>query len=122
VVVIFDDNRPQQISLLRQPEEVFGNLTIESEYYIWVHKRLLGGEEGLVWLYDGADIFRTYKAKSAKFVKFMPSVYEGGVVHSVGPKEKKKGNYVRFFYPDGSVRSDYRTEPDIRKLNELRRR
>ncbi|WCD82233.1 hypothetical protein [Pseudomonas sp. TUM22785] len=122
VIVIFDDNSAQRVSLLSPPKAIFGDLIIENEYYIWLDQQYLIEEKKLVWLYDGVDIYRTYKAKNAKVVKFVPSVYEGGVVYSIGPKVKKEGNYVRFFYPDGSVMSDYRTEPDIRRLNELRQR
>lgn len=120
-MVIFDDNRPQQVSLLRRPEEVFGDVVVESGYYVWVHEHYLIRKETWVWLYDGVGLYRAYKTKNARSVIFKPFLHEVGVVRSVGPKEKKEGNHIRFLYPDGSVSADYRTEPDIRKLNELRR-
>ncbi|GAC1035231.1 hypothetical protein thsps21_60630 [Pseudomonas sp. No.21] len=122
MLVIFDDNRPQQVSLLRRPEKIFGDLVVENGYYVWVHEHHLIEEETWVWLYDGVGLYRTYKAKNAKSVIFKPFLHKVGVVRSFGPKEKKEGNHIRFLYPDGSVSSDYRSEPDIRKLNELRRR
>ncbi|WP_236209721.1 hypothetical protein [Pseudomonas tohonis] len=120
LVVIFDDNEAQRVSLSSPPKEVLGDLLIENDYYIWVDRQYLIEEKSLVWLYDGVDIYRTYKAENAKSVVFEPSLYRGGLSILLDQK-KKEGNHTRFFYPDGSVSADYRTEPDIRRLNKLRR-
>ena len=51
---------------------------------------------------------------------FEPILHSDFLVTSVEPKEKKKGNYTRFTYPDGSVVSDGRAEPNFRKLEAIR--
>jgi hypothetical protein len=118
VIVVFDDNRPQQVSLLHRPEEAFGDLMVENKYYVWIYEQYLVREEKRVLLFDDGRLYRTYKAKNAKSVVFIPSLYSG-LIYSFGRKEGKGKGSTRVIYPDGSEVFGGNTEPNINKLKEI---
>jgi hypothetical protein len=119
VIVIFDGNLPQRSSMY-PPKEVSGDLTIERDYYPWVDEDFLGKYEKRAVLFNGDDIFLTYRAPTAKRVDFIPNLYSNYVIYSAGPKVKQKGNFIRFTYPDGSVIADGSSKPDFDKLQAIR--
>ncbi|MNY74886.1 hypothetical protein D3C86_2140160 [compost metagenome] len=61
-----------------------------------------------------------YQALQARQVYFEPVLHSKFFVYSVGPKEKKKGNFATFTYPDGSIEKIARAKPDFRRLQAIR--
>lgn len=118
VVVMFDHNRPSRSSGL--PIKIDGDLTIKKDYYPWVDEEFLGPYKKTVSLAGEGDIYSMYQALQARQVYFEPVLHPDFVVYSAGPKEKKKGNHTAFTYPDGSVMTDGRSDPDFRKLQAIR--
>ena len=102
------------------PKEVIGDLEIKPDYYPWVDEDFLGKYEKRAVLFNGEDIFLTYRTIEAKSVYFAPNLHSDYAVYSAGPKVKQKGNYIRFTYPDGSVIADGSSEPDFDKLQAIR--
>ncbi|PJI50753.1 MAG: hypothetical protein CTR55_03005 [Pseudomonas sp.] len=120
VIVVFDDNPPQQRSYPDRTEIISGDLLIKRDYYPWVSEAFLGGYEKQARLVGEGDIYLTFKAPSAKEVKFIPTLHSESVVYSAEGKVKQKGNYTRFTYPDGSIIADGSSEPDFDKLQAIR--
>lgn len=102
------------------PKEVSGDLAIKKDYYPWVDEDFLGKYEKRAVLFSGEDIFLTYRALTAKRVDFIPYLHSNYAVYSAGPKVKRKGNFIRFTYPDGSIIADGSSEPDFDKLQAIR--
>ena len=120
IIVMFDQHLPQQRSVFEPTIAVNGDLLIKEDYYPWISEAFLGGYEKLARLVGQGDIYLTYKAPNARKVMFEPILHADRVVYSVEPKEKQKGNYTRFIYPDGSTVADGISEPSFRKLQAIR--
>ncbi|MDP9657630.1 UNVERIFIED_ORG: hypothetical protein J2W87_005587 [Pseudomonas putida] len=117
VVVVFDhNNSPRGGTGI----EVDGDLTIKKDYFPWLKENFLGGYSKRISLAGEGDIYLGYQALQARQVYFEPVLHTDFVVYSAGPKVKKEGNYTTITYPDGSVESDGRWGPDIRKLQAIR--
>ncbi|WP_339560959.1 hypothetical protein [Pseudomonas sp. EA_65y_Pfl1_P113] len=118
VVVIFDDNAsPRGGANIK----VDGDLAIKESYYPWVDEGFIGGHKKDVSLLgEGYDYYRMYQALDARLVSFEPVLHSRFMVYSIGPKEKKKGNFVTFKYPDGSIEEVRRAKPDFRRLEAIR--
>ncbi|GLU36730.1 hypothetical protein [Pseudomonas sp. NBRC 100443] len=118
VVVIFDDNAsPRGGANIK----VDGDLRIEENYYPWIDEEFIGGyKKDISLLGEGYYFYRMYKALDARLVTFEPILHSRFLVYSVGPKEKRKGNFVTFKYPDGSVEEVSRARPDFRRLEAIR--
>ena len=117
VIVIFDHNNSPQGGA---DIEVEGDLSVRKEYYPWVDEEFLGRYKKRVSLNGESRIYSKYKATQAKRVYFEPVVYADFVIHSAGPKVKKKGNYTTFIYPDGSVAADGKWHPKFLRLQAIR--
>jgi hypothetical protein len=117
VVVIFDQNNSW---LGGATFKVDGDLTIKKDYYPWLSEHFLGGYRKEISLAGQGDIYLMYKALQARSVYFEPVLHSDFILHSVGPKVKKEGNYISYTYPDGSVYADGRWHPDFRRLEEIR--
>jgi len=119
VVVMFDDKRPSRSYGF--PIHISGDLRIEENYYPWIDEEFIGGyKKDISLLGEGYYFYRMYKALDARLVTFEPILHSRFSVYSVGPKEKKKGNFVTFKYPDGSVEEVSRARPDFRRLEAIR--
>ena len=118
ILVKFDRNRPMRSSGI--PIEIDGDLTIKKDYYPWLKENFIGGYSKRISLAGEGDIYLSYQALQARQVYFEPVLHTDFVVYSAGPKVKKDGNYTTITYPDGSVESDGRWGPDIRKLQAIR--
>ncbi|MDH0291001.1 hypothetical protein N7414_17910 [Pseudomonas sp. GD04087] len=117
VVVIFDDNAsPRGGANIK----VDGDLTIKESYYPWVSEAFIGGHKKTLYLAGEGDIYWMYKAPKAREIYFEPILHSKFIVHSEQPKVHKKGLYSSFTYPDGSVVTDGRSEPDFRRLEAIR--
>ncbi|VVQ17389.1 hypothetical protein PS938_04412 [Pseudomonas fluorescens] len=117
VVVIFDNNDSPRGGA---DFEVDGDLTIKKDYYPWVDEEFLGPYKKTISLAGDGNIYLMYQALQARHVYFEPVLHSDFLVRSVGPKEKKKGNYTAFTYPDGSVLADGQSKPNFRKLQAIR--
>ncbi|WP_122734559.1 hypothetical protein [Pseudomonas viridiflava] len=118
VIVVFDHNKPWRSG---SSTEVEGDLTIREDYYPWVSESFLGQYSHRVNLISGDDIYLTYDALTAKSVYFEPILHSDFVRYSIEPKEKKKGNYTRFTFPDGSVVANGRPNSKFLKLQAIRK-
>lgn len=119
VVVMFDDRRPSRSFGL--PIHVDGDLAIKESYYPWIDEEFIGGyKKDISLLGDGYYYYLMYQAFNAQLVSFEPILHSGFMVYSIGPKEKKKGNFVTFKYPDGSIEEVSRARPDFRRLEAIR--
>ena len=118
VLVKFDRNRSMRGS--GSPVVVDGDLTIRKDYYTWLHERFLGGYAKTISLAREGDIFLEYQALRARQVYFEPMFHSDFLVKSEGVKVKSERNFITFTYPDGSVESDRRSQPDFLKLQSLR--
>jgi hypothetical protein len=117
VVVVFDhNNSPRGGAGIK----VDGDLLIRKDYYPWVKENFIGGYSKRISLAGEGDIYLGYQAMQARKVYFEPIIHSDFVVRSVGPKIKKDGNYTTITYPDGSVETDGRWGPSIRKLQAIR--
>ena len=95
-------------------------MSITKDYYPWLSEAFLGGYRKEISLAGSGPIYLMYEALQARKVYFEPILHTDFLVTSEQPKEKKKGNHIRFTYPDGSVVSDGRAEPNFRKLEAIR--
>lgn len=118
VTVIFDhNNSPRGGADIK----VDGDLIIKKDYYPWVNESFIGKHSRDVSLLsEGYDYFFSYQALQARHVFFEPVFHADFLVSSVGPKEKKKGNYAVFTYPDGSTESVARAKPSFQKMQAIR--
>ena len=117
VVVVFDNNNsPRGGTGIK----VDGDLTIKKDYYPWVKENFLGGYSKRINLAFEGGSYLSYQALGARKVYFEPVLHAGFVVYSLGPRVKKEGNYTTIMYPDGSVETDGRWGPNIRKLQTIR--
>ena len=118
VVVVFDNNNsPRGGTGIK----VDGDLTIKKDYYPWVSESFLVRYTKRISLMGEGDIYLGYQALHAKTVYFEPVLHSGFVIRSVGPKEKKTGNYAAYTLPDGSVIADGRWETKFSKLQAIRK-
>jgi len=120
IIVMFDNNFPQQRSYPDRTEVVTGDLLIVRDYYPWVSESFLGGYEKQARLVGPGDIYLAFKSLTAKKVRFIPALHDENIVYSVEGRVKKKGNYTQFTYPDGSIIADGSSEPDFDKLQAIR--
>ncbi|MDW3716774.1 hypothetical protein R9X34_32895, partial [Pseudomonas sp. 2023EL-01195] len=102
------------VALSFRGRQAFGDLMVENKYYVWIYEQYLVREEKRVLLFDDGRLYRTYKAKNAKSVVFIPSLYSG-LIYSFGRKEGKGKGSTRVIYPDGSEVFGGNTEPNINK-------
>jgi hypothetical protein len=65
-------------------------------------------------------MYRMYRALQTRSVYFEPILHSDFVLHSSGPKIKKKGNYATYTYPDGSIFADGRSHPNFLRLQTIR--
>jgi hypothetical protein len=119
IVVVFDHNDPQ----LRLPgaKTVFGrDLKILKDYYPWVNERFTDGyvKRASLCAENGGDI--TYIAREARNITFEPVLHPDYVVTSIAPKKHAFGEYIRFYYPDGTIESDGRSVPTFTKMQKIR--
>ncbi|WP_134724091.1 hypothetical protein [Pseudomonas viridiflava] len=118
VIVMFDQKKPWRSG---SSIKVEGDLTIKKDYYPWVDEEFLGEYIKSVNLISGDDIYLTFQALQARKVYFEPVLHSDFVLYSAGPKKKKKGNYTRFVFPDGSVVADGRPNSKFLKLQAIRK-
>jgi len=117
VVVVFDNNNsPRGGTGIK----VDGDLTIKKDYYPWIKENFLGGYSKRINLAFEGSNYLSYQALGARQVYFEPVLHADFVVYSVGPRVKKEGNYTTITYPNGSVETDGRWGPNIRKLQAIR--
>jgi hypothetical protein len=95
-------------------------LTIKKDYYPWVKETFLGGYSKRVSLAGEGGIYLKYQALQARKVYFEPVLQSDYVVRSEGTKVQKKGSFIKFTYPDGSVVADGRSQPNFLKLQTIR--
>ncbi|GAC1035228.1 hypothetical protein thsps21_60600 [Pseudomonas sp. No.21] len=114
VVVIFDNNLPQQQSMYGA-RDVDGDVLISEDYFPWLSKIFLNGERSVIELY-GSQSFLTFKSLSARKVVFQPRYHADLLVRTIGVKAA--GGAPEVVYPDGS-RQLARSRPNINRLKEI---
>jgi hypothetical protein len=119
VIVMFDQNLPQQRSAFQPTIDIGGDLVIKKDYYPRVSENFIGGHKKLAWLLGEGEIYLYYRALTARKVTFEALLHAGYPLFSVGPRVKKEGSYTRYVYPDGSVTADGRN-PSFQKLQSIR--
>ncbi|SEN65783.1 hypothetical protein SAMN04487857_1327 [Pseudomonas sp. ok272] len=118
VVVIFDHNNSPRGGA---DVKVGGDLTINKDYYPWIDESFIGEySKDISLLGGGVDYYFSYQALEARSVYFEPVFHSRFLVSSVGPKQKKKGNFATFTYPDGSIENVASARPNFRKLEAIR--
>ena len=117
VVVMFDRNNSPWGGA---DFNVDGDLTIRRDYYPWLSETFIGGYRKHISLAGEGDIYLMYRALQARNVYFEPVFHSDFLVKSEGVKVKSDRNFITFTYPDGSVESDRRSQPDFLKLQSLR--
>lgn len=119
VIVVLDHNNPQ----LRVGGAVRlegSELRIVKDYYLWVSERYTGGYVKRVSLSGYGSGYLTYEARQARNVYFEPVFHSAFVVTSVAPRRHAVGDFIKFFYPDGTVESDPEGRPNFKKMQEIR--
>lgn len=119
VIVKFDHNDAQRRTsgLIK----VKGTeLTIIKDYYPWVKESCSRGYTKRAGLAGEAKSYLYYEAREARGVYFEPVLHSDYVVSSIKPKKHKIGDFIAFQYPDGTVESDGRSEPNFKKMQEIR--
>ena len=119
VIVIFDRNDAQlRTSGLMKVKGA--DLTIIKDYYPWVKDSYSGGYIKRAGLAGEARSYLTYEAREARSVYFEAVLHSDYVVSSTAPKKLKVGEFITFQYPDGTVESDRRSEPNFEKMQKIR--
>lgn len=117
VVVVFDhNNSPRGGTGIK----IDGDILIKKDYYPWIDEDFLGQYKKTVNLTGEVETYLGYQALQASKVYFEPILHSGFVLYSSGPKEKKKGNYSVFTFPDGSVVADGRPDSKFLKMQAIR--
>ena len=117
VVVKFDNNRASRDG---PTEEVSGDLIIRKDYYPWIFESFVGGYRKSVNILGEGSIYLIYKAPRAAAIYFESVLHSSYVVHSIGPKVQKFGDYPDVLYPDGSFEPDRPWQPSFSKLQAIR--
>lgn len=118
VVVVFDHNDSPRGST---GIKVKGDLSIKKDYYPWVDEDFLGEYQKTINLVSEVETYFEYQALQARNLYFEPVLHTDFVLYSAGPKEKRKGNYPVFVFPDGSVVDDGRPNSKFLKLQAIRK-
>lgn len=121
VIVVFDHNNPQ-LSVGRRVAVEGSELKIVKDYYLWLNERYTGGYVKRASLSGYGSGYLTYEARQARNVYFELVFHPGFVVTSVAPKKHAVGDFIKFFYPDGTVESDPEGRPNFKKMQEIRLR
>jgi hypothetical protein len=116
VVILDHNNSPRGGADFK----VDGDLTIKKDYYPWVSEAFLGGYKKHISLLGEGRSYLKYQALQAQKIYFEPVLHSDFVLRSTEPKEKKKGNYIAFTFPDGSVWADGRLDSKFQKLQAIR--
>jgi hypothetical protein len=119
VIVVFDHNSPQL--KISAPMVVTGSeLNVVKDFYPWIKESFIRGYIKRVGLAGGDGGDYTYYARQARNVYFEPILHSDFVVSSVAPKKHVVGDFITFKYPDGTVESDGSSEPNFKKMQEIR--
>ncbi|WP_240995641.1 hypothetical protein [Pseudomonas viridiflava] len=118
IVVVFDENNSPRGGV---GIKASGDLSIKKDYYPWVDEEFLGHYEKTINLVGEVETYLGYQALQARKVYFEPVLHSDFVLYSAGPKKKKKGNYTRFVFPDGSVVADGRPDSKFLRLQAIRK-
>ncbi|MBD8597514.1 hypothetical protein [Pseudomonas sp. CFBP 8772] len=119
VIVVFDHNSPQL--RVSAPMAVTGSeLNVVKDFYPWIKESYIRGYIKRVDLSGGGGGDYTYYARQARTVYFEPILHSDFVVSSVAPKKHIVGDFIKFKYPDGTVESDGRSEPNFEKMQKIR--
>ena len=118
VVVVFDNNNSPRGGT---GKKVDGDLRIRKDYYPWVDEDFLGEYQKTINLVGEVETYFEYQALQARNLYFEPVLHTDFVLYSAGPKEKRKGNYPVFVFPDGSVVDDDRPNSKFLKLQAIRK-
>jgi len=119
LVIVFDENNPQR--RVSSPITVEGEvLDIVGDYYPLISEHFIDGHRRYVGLLgaDGGDL--RYNAKQARKIYFEPVLHQEYIVKSIAPKKNVLGDFTKFYYPDGTVQSHWRSEADFGKMQEIR--
>ncbi|MGN8278694.1 hypothetical protein [Pseudomonas sp. SMN5] len=117
IIAIFDHNNSPRGGA---DYKVAGDLVLKKDYYPWVSERFLGGYKKFISLIGEGKTHVKYQALQANQIYFEPVLHPGFVLYSVGVKEKKKGNYITYTYPDGNVVADGRPDSKFLRLQAIR--
>jgi hypothetical protein len=119
VVIVFDHNNPQR--RVSRPVNVNGaDLRFVENYYPWVSESFIDGYVQRVRLSGKGGSYLTYDAPDARKIYFEPQLHRNYVVKSIAPKKPIAGELFKFYYPDGTVESDWRAKPSFEKLQRIR--
>lgn len=119
VIVIFDHN-DAQLRTSGLVKVKGADFTIIKDYYPWVKDSYSGGYIKRAGLAGEARSYLTYEAREARSVYFEAVLHSDYVVSSTAPKKHKVGEFITFQYPDGTIESDRRSEPNFKKMQEIR--
>ncbi|MGN8278689.1 hypothetical protein [Pseudomonas sp. SMN5] len=117
IIAIFDHNNSPRGGA---DFEVAGDLVLKRDYYPWIKENFLDGYIKRVSLIGEGGIYVAYRALQARHVHFEPILHSDFKLYSVGVKEKKKGNYITYTYPDGNVVADGRPDSKFLRLQAIR--
>lgn len=119
LVIVFDKNNPQR--RVASPITVSGEvLDVVEDYYPLISEHFIGGYRRYVSLVGvgGGDL--RYNAPQARNIYFEPVLHREYIVKSIAPKKHVLGDFTKFYYPDGTVKSDSRSEADFEKMQKIR--
>jgi hypothetical protein len=119
VVIVFDHNNPQR-QVSRSIEVNGPDLRIVENYYPWVSESFINGYVQRVRLSGKGGSYLTYEAPDARKIYFEPVLHRDYVVKSIAPKKPIPGEFLKLYYPDGTVESDWRAMPSFEKLQTIR--
>lgn len=116
IIVIFDENLPQQQSMYGAVD-VDGDVLIAEDYFPWMIEIYLNGHRKILEIY-GPQKFLTYRSLNAQRVKFEPRLHVDMVVRTNGVKNFGNGEQAENIYPDGS-RVITNSDPNIEHLKKM---
>jgi hypothetical protein len=119
LVIVFDKNNPQR--RVASPITVSGEvLDVVEDYYPLISEQFIGGYRRYVSFVGvgGGDL--RYNAPQARNIYFEPVLHREYIVKSIAPKKHVLGDFTKYYYPDGTVKSDSRSEANFAKMQEIR--
>jgi hypothetical protein len=119
VIIEFDGN-DAQFSFGRTRNVVGPDLIMVKDYYPWLSEKFIGGYARRANLSSEGGGYLTYKAREARRINFEPVLHSDVVVTSVSPKKHIIGDFIQFYYPDGTVESNGQSVPNFTKMQKIR--
>lgn len=119
VIIEFDGN-DAHLSVGRTRNVVGPDLIMVKDYYPWLSEKYIGGYARRANLSSEGGDYLTYRAREARRIYFEAVLHSDVIVTSVSPKKHIIGDFIKFYYPDGTEESNGQSVPSFTKMQKIR--